>query len=244
MKLLLAFSLLLSFGALSATARETLLKDRITTAGGEVELGFIGHGSLMLTYQGKVIHVDPYSKVGDYTTLPKADLILLTHDHGDHLDQEALNAIRTESTQVILPPVCSDRVAGGLVMKNGDRQTVSGISITAIPAYNMVHQRENGQFFHPKGVGNGYVLAFGDTKIYIAGDTENIPEMKALTHIDCAFLPMNLPYTMTPEMVADAARAFQPKILYPYHYGETDPNRLVELLADHPEIEVRIRPLR
>jgi len=244
MKLLLVLSLMLAFGALSATAREALLQDRIVTTGGEVELGFIGHGSLMLTYQGKVIHVDPYSKVGDYTTLPKADLILLTHDHSDHLDQSALSAIRTDSTQVILPPVCSDRVAGGLVMKNGEQRTMLGIPITAIPAYNLVHKRENGELFHPKGVGNGYVLTFGDTNLYIAGDTENTPEMKALTHIDCAFLPMNLPYTMTPEMVADAARAFQPKILYPYHYGETDPKKLITLLKDRPEIEVRIRPLR
>ncbi|MDD2469308.1 MAG: MBL fold metallo-hydrolase [Desulfobulbus sp.] len=244
MKLLLALSLILSFGALSATARETLLTDRIATSEGEVALGFIGHGSLMLSFQGKVIHVDPYSKVGDYTTLPKADLILLTHDHGDHLDQSALAAIRTQTTQVILPPVCADRVAGGMVMRNGEQQKIMGISITAVPAYNLVHKRENGQFFHPKGVGNGYVLGFGETRIYIAGDSENIPEMKALKNIDCAFLPMNLPYTMTPEMVADAARAFKPKILYPYHYGDTDPNRLVALLKDSPDIEVRIRPLR
>nr|WP_321467434.1 MBL fold metallo-hydrolase [uncultured Desulfobulbus sp.] len=244
MKLVLALSLLLSFGVLSATGREILRKDRITTAAGEVELGFIGHGSLMLTFQGKVIHIDPYSKVGDYTTLPKADLILLTHDHGDHLDLKALNAVRSPSTQIILPPVCADRVTGGLVMRNGDHHTVLGVAIDAVPAYNLVHKRENGDFFHPKGVGNGYVLTFGTTKIYIAGDTENIPEMKALTDIACAFLPMNLPYTMTPEMVADAARAFRPRILYPYHYGDTDPQRLVTLLADAPEIEVRIRPLR
>ncbi len=244
MKLVLALSLLLSLGALSATGREILRKDRIATAAGEVELGFIGHGSLMLTFQGKVIYIDPYSKVGDYTTLPKADLILLTHDHGDHLDLKALNAVRRQSTQIILPPACADRVGGGLVMHNGDHHTVLGIAIAAVPAYNLVHKRENGDFFHPKGVGNGYVLTFGTTKIYIAGDTENIPEMKALTDITCAFLPMNLPYTMTPEMVADAARTFRPRILYPYHYGETDPQRLVELLADAPDIEVRIRQLR
>ncbi|MGD9948093.1 MAG: MBL fold metallo-hydrolase [Desulfobulbus sp.] len=244
MKLLLALSLMLSFGALSVTARETVRKDRIATSKGEIELGFIGHGSLMLTFKDKVIHVDPYSKVGDYSSLPKADLILLTHDHGDHLDQSALAAIRTAATQIVLPPICADRVEGGVVMRNGDQRTVMGISIAAIPAYNLVHKRENGDFYHPKGGGNGYVLGFGDTRIYIAGDTENIPEMKALTNINCAFLPMNLPYTMTPEMVADAARAFQPKILYPYHYGETDPTRLVTLLKDSPEIEVRIRPLR
>lgn len=244
MKLLLALSLLLSFGVLAAIAGENLLRESLITSVGEVKLSFIGHGSLILTYKGKVIHVDPYGKVGNYSTLPKADLILLTHDHSDHLDQDALAAIRTKTTQLILPPVCADRVRGGLVMSNGEQQTVMGITITAVPAYNLIHKRDNGEPFHPKGVGNGYVLGFGDTNIYIAGDTEDIPEMKALTKIECAFLPMNLPYTMTPEMVADAARAFKPRILYPYHYGETDPNRLIALLKDTPEIEVRIRPLR
>ena len=113
--------------------------------------------------------------------------------------------------------------------------------IEAIPAYNLVNKRENGQFFHPKGEGNGYVLTFGDKRIYIAGDTENTPEMKTLQNIDCAFLPMNLPYTMSSEMVADAVKAFKPKVLYPYHYGNTDTNQIIELLKDFKDIEVRIR---
>ena len=129
-------------------------------------------------------------------------------------------------------------------MKNGDVQTIEGILIEAVPAYNRVHRRDNGQPYHPQGDGNGYVLTFGDKRIYIAGDTENIPEMKALTGIDFAFLPMNLPYTMTPEMAADAARAFRPKVLYPYHYGETDVYRIMELLKDSPNIEVRIRRMK
>ena len=129
-------------------------------------------------------------------------------------------------------------------MKNGDVQTVKGIRIEAVPAYNIVHKRPNGQPYHPKGVGNGYVLTFGDKRVYVAGDTENIPEMKALRGIDIAFLPMNLPYTMTPEMVADAAQAFQPKVLYPYHYGETDPSELVKLLEGQKGIEVRIREMQ
>ena len=119
-----------------------------------------------------------------------------------------------------------------------------GITVTVVPAYNLVHRRDNGQPFHPRGAGNGYLLDFGDTRLYVAGDTENTPEMAALKDVDIAFLPMNLPYTMTPEMVADAARSFRPRILYPYHYGDTDPQRLVELLRDRPDIEVRIRPMR
>ena len=109
-------------------------------------------------------------------------------------------------------------------MRNGDKETVFGLSIEAVPAYNMLHKREDGNPFHPKGIGNGYILTFGDTRLYLAGDTENIPEMKSLHDIAIAFLPMNLPYTMTPEMVAEAARIFKPRILYPYHYGKTDTN--------------------
>jgi L-ascorbate metabolism protein UlaG (beta-lactamase superfamily) len=129
-------------------------------------------------------------------------------------------------------------------MKNGDRQTVMDIDIEAVPAYNLVHKRENGEFYHPKGEGNGYVLTFGDTRVYVAGDTENIPEMKALEDIDIAFLPMNLPYTMSPEMVVDAVSAFKPKVLYPYHYGDTDVSELIDLLKENVDTEVRIRKMQ
>ncbi|MBE9565336.1 MAG: MBL fold metallo-hydrolase, partial [Proteobacteria bacterium] len=117
----------------------------------------------------------------------------------------------------------------------------AGLTVEAVPAYNIVHLRGPGQPYHPRGEGNGYVVTFGDTRVYIAGDTENIPEMSALGNIDIAFLPMNLPYTMAPEMVADAARTFRPKVVYPYHFGQTDCVQLVTLLADEPEIEVRVR---
>ena len=129
-------------------------------------------------------------------------------------------------------------------MMNGDVKTVEGLKIEAVPAYNLVHKRDTGQPFHPKGTGNGYIITFGDKRVYVAGDTENTPEMKALKNIDIAFLPMNLPYTMTPEMVADAAKAFKPKILYPYHFGETDTSKVVSLLKDTPEVEVRIRKMK
>jgi L-ascorbate metabolism protein UlaG (beta-lactamase superfamily) len=120
----------------------------------------------------------------------------------------------------------------------------TGFTITAVPAYNLVHRRGTGELFHPKGEGDGYVLTIAGTRIYIAGDTENTPEMKALEDIDYAFLPMNLPYTMTPEMVADAALAFRPRVLYSYHHGETDPNELAALLKDAKDIKVRIRAMR
>jgi len=218
-------------------------EDIIATSKGDLKITFIGHGTLMFTVAGKVIHVDPWSRVADYSQLPKADLILVTHDHGDHLDTKALNIIRQEKTGLVLTEKCAEKVEGGIIMKNGDVKTVQGFKIEAVPAYNILHKRGSGAPFHPKGMGNGYVIAFADKRVYVAGDTENIPEMKTLKDIDIAFLPMNLPYTMTPEMMADAAKAFGPKILYPYHYGNTDTSRIVDLLKNIKEIEVRVRKM-
>ena len=218
--------------------------DIIKTSAGDLKIHFIGHGTLMFDFNGKIIHVDPVSREADYTDMPKADIILITHEHGDHLDEGAIDIIRQDNTKLVLTEACAERVDGGIVMQNGDVKTVGGLKIEAVPAYNIVHQRSGGNPYHPKGRGNGYVITFGDKRVYVAGDTENTPEMKSLKNIDIAFLPMNLPYTMTPEMVADAAKAFEPKILYPYHYGQTDPQKLVELLKDSQNIEVRIRDMR
>jgi len=219
-------------------------EDVIATSGGDLKITFIGHATLMFTFGGKVIHVDPVSREADYTKLPKADIVLITHEHSDHLDPDTVAKLRKEGTAIILTAKCAEKVAGGIVMKNGDAQTVQGVKVEAVPAYNVVHKRPSGEPFHPKGVGNGYVVTFGDKRIYIAGDTENIPEMKDLKDIDIAFLPMNLPYTMTPEMTAEAAKVTKPKILYPYHYGDTDTSKLVKLLAGEKSIEVRIRKLK
>jgi L-ascorbate metabolism protein UlaG (beta-lactamase superfamily) len=219
-------------------------EDIIKTQAGDLKITFIGHGTLMFTCQGKVVHVDPVSREADYSRLPGADVILVTHEHGDHLDPNAIALLRREQTRVVLTEACAEKVAGGTVMKNGDVLTIQGIKIEAVPAYNIVHKRPSGEPFHPKGRGNSYVLTFSDKRVYVAGDTENTPEMKDLKSIDVAFLPMNLPYTMTPEMVAEAAKAFKPKILYPYHYGQTDSNALLNLLKDSQGIEVRIRNLR
>jgi len=242
--LLLLINLLSAITVASAFAKEKFETDTIKTSAGDLKITFIGHGTLMFNFGGKVIHVDPYSDVADYASLPKADLILLTHEHRDHLDLKALNGVRTEKTVVVLTEACAQQVQGGIVMKNGDVKAVEGLKIEAVPAYNLVHKRDTGQPFHPKGTGNGYIIAFGEKRVYVAGDTENTPEMKALKNIDIAFLPMNLPYTMTPEMVADAAKAFKPKILYPYHFGETDASKVVSLLKGTPEIEVRIRKMK
>ncbi len=231
----------MSFGVAYA---EPFEKDLIKTSGGDLEITFIGHGTLMFGFGGKIIHIDPVSQYADYAKLPKADLILITHEHKDHLDDKAIAPIRTDKTSVVLTETCAKQLTGGIVMKNGDVKTVEGLKIEALPAYNLVHTRSPGTPYHPKGIGNSYIITFGDKRVYIGGDTENTPEIKVLTGIDIAFLPMNLPYTMTPEMVADAAKAFKPKLLYPYHFGETDTSKLTALLKDAKEIDVRIRKMK
>jgi len=219
-------------------AQRKFQEDVFKTTSGDLKITFIGHGTLMLTYAGKVIHVDPVSMYADYAALPKADLILVTHEHGDHLDMNAIQAVSKANTEIVNSPSAATILVNGSVMKNGDVKTVAGIKIEAVPAYNLQ------KAFHPKGKGNGYVLTLGDKRIYIAGDTENVPEIKALKNIDVAFLPMNLPFTMTPEQVADVAKEMKPKVLYPYHFGETDAGQLTDLLKNEKEIEVRIRDLK
>jgi len=219
-------------------------EDVIPTSAGELRITFVGHGTLMFRHGGKVVHVDPVAREADYSVLPKADLILVTHEHGDHLDTAVVQRLRQAGTAVVVSPSCEGRVPGATVMRNGEMRIVAGFHVDAVPAYNVVNLRPNGQPFHPRGNGNGYVITFGDVRVYVAGDSENTPEMKALRNIGVAFLPMNLPYTMTPEMVADAARAMRPRILYPYHFGQTDPQTLVRLLAGEAGIEVRVRQMR
>ena len=242
-KLLILANILFVFCAITANAKD-FETDIIKTSDGDLKITFIGHGTLMFSFGGKIFHVDPVEQMADYNTLPKADIILVTHEHSDHFDLKAIAKIRAGKTVMVMSENAARQTTGAIVMRNGDVKDAGGLRIEAFPAYNLVHVRSPGVPFHPKGVGNGYIITFGDKRVYVAGDTENTPEMKALKGIDIAFLPMNLPYTMTPEMVADAAKAFKPKILYPYHYGNTDPAKLVELLKANPESEVRIRRMK
>jgi L-ascorbate metabolism protein UlaG (beta-lactamase superfamily) len=241
--LLLATGIIFLCAATAMAAGGNFETDRIKTSKGDLVITFLGHGTLMMAFNGKIIHVDPFSQVADYSKLPKADMILVTHEHYDHLDLKAINLIRTKKTIVVETEIVAQQVKESIVLKNGESKTVKGIRIEAVPAYNIEHMRSPGIPYHPKGSGNGYILTFADKKVYIAGDTENTPEMKSLKGIDIAFLPMNLPYTMSPEMVADAAKAFRPKILYPYHYGKTDTAKIVALLQNDKDIEVRIRKM-
>lgn len=217
--------------------------DRFDVGGKELAITFIGHGSLMFEYNDMVIHIDPSSREADYENLPNADLILITHHHGDHCDAKAVEKIKEEKTKVITTQLANEKLGFGEVLANDENIKISNIEILAIPAYNLVHKRDNGQFFHPKGTCNSYVLSIGNKRIFIGGDTENTPEMKALKNIDMAFLPMNLPYTMTPEMVADAAKSFRPKILYPYHTGNIDTAIIERLMQGEEGIETRIRKM-
>lgn len=225
---------------------QDLQTDYFETTQGELAIQFVKHGSIFFEFDGKVIHVDPVARMGNYESYPKADLILITHHHGDHLDMNAIEMIKKENTKIVLTQKChemSENLSDIIVMQNGDILNISQLEIEAVPAYNIEHKRENGDPYHVKGEGNGYLITFGNKKVYVAGDTENIPEMKNLKNIDIAFLPMNLPYTMTPEMVAEAAKMFMPKVLYPYHYGKTDTSILADLLKAEKDIEVRIKKM-
>lgn len=242
MKYLLAVKICIFLLFVSA-AVNAFEKDTFKTSKGELSITFIGHGTLMMEFSGKVIHIDPVSRYADYSLLPKADLILITHEHGDHLDTKTIDLLKKETTEIVLTKICAEKYKGGLILNNGDSGIFSELKIESVPAYNIVHKRGDDKPYHPKGHGNGYVIHFGDIKVYVAGDTENIPEMTMLKDIDIAFLPMNLPYTMTPEMVVDAAKLFNPKVLYPYHFGETDTSKLLDLMKNQTKIEVRIRKL-
>ncbi len=244
MKFLFLFPAVFLISSFPAFSENSFESDFIQSSEGNIKITFIGHGSLHILFNNISIHIDPYSNLADYSLLPDADMILITHQHRDHLDKKALDKIVKTSTDFIVPEAVFRELGMGTVMKNGDSKAVRGIGIEAVPAYNIVHKRDNGTPYHPEGEGNGYILTLGNRRIYIAGDTENIPEMKNLKNIDVAFLPMNLPYTMDPDMAAEAAKSFYPKILYPYHYGETDPNLLVEKLKETSSIEVRVRNMR
>jgi L-ascorbate metabolism protein UlaG (beta-lactamase superfamily) len=227
--------------AVPVVAEHGFETDTFQISDGTLKITFIGHATLMLQYNEMIIHVDPVSREADYSKMPKADLILITHDHGDHFDVEAIQKIHTGKTTFVVNPEVGKKIKGETIdMKNGDVKTVLGLKIEAVPAYNITEGRSK---YHPKGRDNGYILTIGGKRIYIAGDTEDTPEVRQLRDIDIAFLPMNQPYTMTPQQVAEAARAFRPAILYPYHYGDTDVLELVKLLKGENDIEVRIRKL-
>ncbi len=228
----------------SQSQPQSLPSDSYLTKMGELSVTVAGHASLIFTINGKVIHIDPYSKVADYSKLPKADLILLTHEHSDHFDINAIEQIKKANTRFIVSKVCADSLNYGEVLTNGDKTVFEGIDIQAVPAYNIVSKNSDGEFYHPKGRGNGYVLTFGSEKVYVAGDTENIPEMKQLKDIYIAFLPKNTPYTMTDEMFVDAVQKVSPIYLYPYHFSDFNDKKILKALEkENNKAKVLVRSM-
>jgi L-ascorbate metabolism protein UlaG (beta-lactamase superfamily) len=244
----LTLSAMLSLFVLGCTA-QTSQGNKTTTAQtptteqqpqqvGEIIITPIMHASIQIEYGGKVIQVDPTS-AGDYSKAKQADLILVTDIHGDHLDPAAISRIRKAGAAVVAPAAAAPKIDNATVMANGESKTVAGFTLEAVPMYNLKRGPAEGQFFHTKGRGNGYILTLGGKRVYIAGDTECTPEMRALKNIDIAFIPMNLPYTMPPSEAAECVKALKPKIVYPYHYRGQNPEEFKAALAGEP-IEVRL----
>ena len=212
-----------------------------TKSGKTVRFHALMHSCIRIEFDGKEIEIDPVAKLGnrtiDYGTMPKADYIFVTHEHGDHYDASTIRLLSTEKTQLIMNKRCAEMFGAGKAMTNGQTEVIDGIKVEAVPAYNTSEGRTQ---FHPKGRDNGYILTIDGLRVYIAGDTEDIPEMSAIKDIDVAFLPCNQPYTMTTEQLVKAAKTIKPKVLFPYHYGQTDVTTIPSQLASEG-IDVRIR---
>ncbi len=224
----------------TATTQGTASGDVITTAKGPLVITPIRHASILFTFDKKAIYIDPTAE-GKYDGLPKADFIFVTHSHPDHLDEGQIEALRLPTTAIVGPPDVMSNFDSGVTLKNGDKKSFGEFDVEAVPSYNIVRGPKPGQFYHPKGQWDGFVFTFGDKRVYVSGDTECTPEMKALKNIDVAFVCMRLPYTMPPAEAAECVKAFRPKILYPYHYQTSNLDELSQALKDEKGIEIRRR---
>ena len=222
--------------AVSAFAARNV--EEFKTSAGPLKITTVMHAGLVIEAGGQVVIVDPVQ--GSWDGIPQADLILITDIHGDHMNPSMISKVKRAGGMVIAPAAVAKTVAEARVLGNGETKTVGAWKIEAIPMYNLKRGPSEGKFYHDKGRGNGYIVTYGGLRIYIAGDTEGIPEMRALKNIDVAFVPMNLPYTMTPEEAADAVKAFHPKVVYPYHYMGSDTKAFEAALAG-TGIDVRLR---
>ena len=240
--------LLFLYAAINSAVAQRPAADMIQTANGPLTIQPIFHAALVLTWNKQTIYVDPYGGAKAFKGLAAPDLILITHTHSDHLDSVTLNSIKTSKATFIVPKAVADKLPADLkskciILANGERTNQKGISINAIPMYNLPESPDS---FHPKGLGNGYILTLGGKTVYISGDTEDIPEMRALKNIDVAFVCMNLPYTMDINKASSAVLEFKPKIVYPYHYrgkdGLSDMEGFKKLVnAGNKDIDVRLR---
>ena len=251
MKTMLSFGLsalgtvimVMLLGPLTCSADGTPTPDTIATEDGALKIFPINHATLALEWKDRTIYVDPVGGAKSFEGLPKPDLILVTDIHGDHFSKETLAELTGPNTKLVCPTAVADQMIPDLrnvatVLTNGQTSELLGVKIEAIPMYNFTAERLK---FHNKGRGNGYVVTLGGKRIYLSGDTEDIPEMRALKNIDVAFVCMNLPYTMTVEQAAQAVRAFKPRIVYPYHYRGSDINKFKELVGTDVGVEVRLR---
>ncbi|MCZ6792239.1 MAG: MBL fold metallo-hydrolase [Planctomycetota bacterium] len=263
---LVIFSVLLLAGVVSTglvlatdtvkTSREDTVKtsrgDTVKTSRGDLEIHPLNHATFAMKWNGKSIYVDPVGSKERFRGLPAPDLILITDVHGDHLNPAVVRSVRKDSTVIVAPAAVAQQLEKAGVdaksiqrLANGEKREVLGVKVKAIPMYNLTAERKR---FHTKGRGNGYVLDFGGTRVYISGDTEDVPEMRALEKIDVAFICMNLPFTMTAERAASAVLEFRPRVVYPYHYrgrgegGTQDPKKFESLVgAKSKKIDVRLR---
>lgn len=215
------------------------LPNEFKTSRGAVSVHPVHHASIVLETPAGVLYIDPVGAAADYADFPAADAILVTHEHGDHYNLDVLRALKADTTSLLTNPAVFDMLpaelqAGASALANGATASLTGVQVDAIPAYNITEERRN---FHPQGRDNGYVLTLDDFRVYVSGDTEDIPEMRALQGIDLAFVCMNLPFTMSAEAAADAVRAFRPGAVYPYHFrgrdgGTQDPAAFAALVGD------------
>ena len=218
MKALAVICLVLCLITLSNAGNQT---QEFPTSSGLVRITPLNHASTLIEAGGKSIYLDPAKPV-DFSARPKADLILITDIHGDHMDPDSVTAVSKTGTEILAPPAVVQTVKAAKTIANGETKTWQGWTIEAVPAYNLKRGPSPGKLFHDRRRGNGYVLTYGGKRFYFSGDTEGVPEMRALKNIDVAFVCMNLPYTMPPDEAAEAVKAFHPKIVIPYHYRGSD----------------------
>lgn len=240
-RLFLLIALCLSFAALATSAQAQT--QTFKTSAGDLKITPVFHASLYIEAGGKVIYIDP-TKPGNFSATPKADLILITHDHGDHVDHDgsSINAVKKDGTEIWTPAAVHEFITASTVMGDSETKKWGKFTIQSVPAYNTVRGPKEGQFFHPKGRGQGYVITYGGKRFYFSGDTENEPELRALKNIDAAFICINLPYTMTVDEAAELTKAINPKVVIPYHYRAmpaTDLNAFKSKL-EGTKIDVRL----
>jgi len=228
--------------AASAAPAPLHATDTFTTSKGDLRVTPIHHATMLLEIGGKAIYLDPVGKDANYAGLPKADYVFITDVHGDHLDDAGIAAVKKDGTVLVGPPAVNAKTPMTVVLKNGESKDFPDLRAEAVPMYNLVRGPDAGVVFHDKGRGDGYVLTFGDKRIYVSGDTECVPEIRALKKIDVAFICMNLPYTMPPSEAAECVKAFKPAVVFPYHHRGSNLAEFQKPVEDAHASEVRVRP--